>query len=217
MHDNIISTLLSPITLLFLVNAFFLIFVTSFVWTIFLNVKFTNSLFHSFKANNRAPLLLKAVLFFPLVLIAFIAEYQWSVLTQANFFPLAGSSFVRLNAIGLLISVIALIVIKNLDKKMEVETYRIPLFIMTYLIVLYLFYLILLMATVITRLNAFPDGFLRNYSFPAAQKINEYVLFGLFLIHWLVVFVTVSCQTTQRILFFLAYTIILALAYSIVF
>ncbi|MFW2534186.1 MULTISPECIES: hypothetical protein [unclassified Legionella] len=216
MHDNIVSTLLSPITLLFLVNAFFLIFVTSFLWTIFLNIKFTNVLYHSVKSNDKAPLLLKAVLFFPIVLVAVIAEYQWSVLTQVNFFPLASSSFVRFNAIGLLVAVIALIFIKHLDKTMEVQTVGVPLFIISYLIVLYLFYLIILMATVITRFNAFPDGFLRHDSFPTAQKINEYLLLGLFLIHWLVVFFTVSCKTTQRILFFLAYTLSLAFAYSIV-
>lgn len=217
MHDNIISTLLSPITLLFLINAFFLIFVTTFVWKAFLDIKFTNSLFHSFKATGKPLILLKAMLFFPIVFVAFIAEYEWSVLTHVNFFPLADSSFVRFNALGLFVSLITLLFIKNLDKKVEVETARIPLFVVTYLIVLYLFYLIILMATVMTRLNAFPDGFLRNYAFPTAQRLNEYVLYGLFLIHWVLVCFSVSCKTTHRILLLFAYTIVLAFTYSIAF
>ncbi|CAM2852336.1 Uncharacterised protein [Legionella steigerwaltii] len=214
MHENFISILLSPITLLFLVNAFFLIFVTSFVWNIFLHIKYTSSLF---KRDNANPLLLKAALFFPLVLIALIAEYKWSLMSHLDFFPLISSPFVRFNFIGIIVSLIALIFIKNLDKEKEGEEFKTPLFFITYLIVLYLFYLIILMATVITRLNAFPDGFLRNYSDLTAERINQYVLGVLFLIHLIVVFFAVSMKATARILLLLAYTIALAFIYSIVF
>lgn len=217
MHENLISILLSPITLLFLVNAFFLIFVTSFVWVIFLNLKYTNFLFHSCKTNNLSPILLKAVFFFPLLFIVLIAEYKWSLLSQVNFFPLLSSPFVRFNFIGIIVSLIALIFIKNLDKEWEVAEFKIPIFFSTYMIVLYLFFLIILMATIITRLNAFPDGFLGNYSFSAAERINEYVLYALFLLHLILVFFAVSMKAAQKVLLLLGYTIALAFAYSIVF
>ncbi|MCE0721724.1 MULTISPECIES: hypothetical protein [Legionella] len=217
MHENLISILLSPITLLFLVTAFFLTFVTSFVWTVFLNIKYTDSLFHSCKTNNQSPILLKAAFFFPLVFIVLIAEYKWSLLTQVNFFPLLTSPFVRFNFIGIIVSLIALIFIKNLDKEEEVAEFKIPIFFITYLIVLYLFFLIILMATIVMRLNAFPDGFLRNYSFSAAERINEYVLYALFLIHLILVFFGVSIKAAQKVLLILGYTIALAFAYSIVF
>ncbi|HHF7374698.1 hypothetical protein [Legionella bozemanae] len=217
MHENLISILLSPITLLFLVNSFFLIFVTSFVWGIFLNLKYTNFLFHSCKTNNRSPIFLKAVFFFPLLFIVLIAECKWSLLGQVNFFPLLSSPFVRFNFIGIIVSLIALIFIKNLDKEEEVTEFKIPIFFSTYVIVLYLFFLIILMATIITRLNAFPDGFLRNYSFSTAERINEYILYALFLLHLILVFFAVSMKAAQKVLLLLGYTIALAFAYSIVF
>lgn len=217
MHENFLSILLSPITLLFLINAFFLIFVTSFVWSIFLNMKYTGFLFHSFKENNESTVLLKAAFFFPIVLIALIAEYQWSLLTQVNFFPLVSSPFVRFNFIGIIVSLIALVFIKNLNKEKEGEEFKIPIFFITYLIMLYLFFLIILMATVITRLNAFPDGFLGKYSYSEAERINKYIIQVLFLIHLIFVFLAVSIKTTQRILLLLGYTIALAFIYTIVF
>ncbi|PWY53983.1 hypothetical protein DGG96_19455 [Legionella qingyii] len=218
MHENFMSTLLSPITLLFLVEAFFLIFVTAFVWNIFLNMQYTNFLFQSFnKTHNVSAILLKSVLFVPIVLIGLIAEYEWSLLTHANFFPLISSPFVRFNFVGFIVSLSALIFIKNLDKKERASKFEVSIFFVTYILVLYLFYLIILMGTVIIRLNAFPDGFLRSHSYPVAQRINLYVLGALFLVHLLVVFLAVSVKTLQRVLLLLTYTIALAAAYSMVF
>ncbi|HHF7386071.1 TPA: hypothetical protein ACPSKW_002677, partial [Legionella bozemanae] len=133
------------------------------------------------------------------------------------FFPLLSSPFVRFNFIGIIVSLIALIFIKNLDKEEEVTEFKIPIFFSTYVIVLYLFFLIILMATIITRLNAFPDGFLRNYSFSTAERINEYILYALFLLHLILVFFAVSMKAAQKVLLLLGYTIALAFAYSIVF
>lgn len=214
MHESFISVLFSPITLLFLINAFFLIFVTAFVWSIFLGIQYTSSLF---KMDSTNPLLLKAALFFPLILIALVAEYQWSLLTHLNFFPLLSSSFVRFNLIGIIVSIIALLFIKSLDKEKEGEEFKIALFFVTYLIVLYLFFLIIFMATVVTRLNAFPDSFLSHYSYPTAERINQYVLGALFLFYMTGVFFVVSMRAIPRVLLCLAYTIALTFMYSIVF
>ncbi|KTD33230.1 hypothetical protein Lnau_2878 [Legionella nautarum] len=214
MDNNFITILLSPITLLFLINAFFLIFVTSFAWSIFLKIKYTNFLFYSFKTNNKPVLLLKIAFFFPIILIALFAEYQWSVLTSLRFFPLLSSTFVQYNAIGMVLSLIALVIIKNFNEE-KAEEFKRPIFLMTYGIVLYLFYLIILIATVVTRLNAFPDGFLRSYA--GKEIINQSILYALFLIYLMVVFFAVSMKTIQRVLLLLGYTIALAFAYSMAF
>ncbi|MCW8397264.1 hypothetical protein OQJ26_00460 [Legionella sp. PATHC038] len=214
MHEHFISMWFSPLTLLFFINAFFLFFVTSFVWTIFFHLNYTRSLFKMYKAH---PLLLKAALFFPLILIAFIAEYKWSLLGHFDFFPLISSSFVRFNFIGIIVSLIALIFVKKLDKEEDGEEFKLPIFLMTYPIVLYLFYLIILIATVVTRLNAFPDGFPRNYFYLSAESINQYVIGILFLIHLIFVFFAVSMKVAPRFLCLLAYTIALAFIYGLVF
>ncbi|MCW8470741.1 hypothetical protein OQJ19_08750 [Fluoribacter gormanii] len=218
MHENFISNLLSPITWLFLIEAFFLIFVTAFVWNIFLNLRYSNVLFQSLnKTCKVSAILSKAVFFLPIVLIGLLAEYEWSLLSHVNFFPLISSPFVRFNFIGIIISLIALIFIRNLDKTERTEEFKRSIFFVTYFLVLYLFYLIILMGTVITRLNAFPDGFLKSYSYPVAERINFYVLCALFLVHLLIVHFAVSVKTLQRVLLLLAYTIALTFAYSIVF
>ena len=210
MHESFVSVLLSPINLLFLINAFFLIFLSSFIWKIFCNLNYTQSLFNAPNPENNQALTLKIAFFSPLVLIAFIAEYHWSLLQHVNFFPLVSSSFVKFNLLGLIISLIILIIIKNHDKKPEAKTAEQSLFIIAYFIVLYLFYLIILMATVIVRMNAFSDGFTHNY-----PEAILYVLYGLFLLHLILVFFAVSMKNLNRVLLLLAYTGILALAYSI--
>lgn len=217
MHENFLSILLSPITLLFLINAFFLIFISSFVWSVFLNMNQTRLLFDSFKTYNKPEILFKAAFFFPILLIALGAEYKWSVLTQTNFFPLLTSSFVRFNFFGIIVSLIALLFIKSLDKEEEAKEFKVPIFFIAYVIMIYLFYLIILIATVITRLNAFPDGFLSQYSYIEAERINTLVILGLFLIHLLLVFFTVSIKTEGKVILLFAYTIALAFMYSIVF
>ncbi|VEB34552.1 hypothetical protein [Legionella cherrii] len=213
MREHFISMWFSPLTLLFLINAFFLFFVTSFVWNIFVHLNATSSLFKMEKAN---PLLLKAALFFPLILIAIIAEYNWSLLAHSDFFPLISSSFVRFNFIGIIVSLIALIFVKKLDKE-EGEEFKLTIFLITYPLVLYLFYLIILIATVVTRLNAFPDGFPRNYFYLSAENINQYIVGVLFLIHLIFVFFAVSMKVAPRFLCLFAYTMALTFIYSLVF
>ena len=66
------------------------------------------------------------------------------------------------------------------------------------------------MATVIVRMNAFPDGFTHNY-----PEATLYVLYGLFLLHLILVFFAVSSKNPSRVLLLLVYTCILALVYSI--
>ncbi|MCW8409303.1 hypothetical protein OQJ13_09995 [Legionella sp. PATHC035] len=213
MQEHFISMWFSPMTLLFLINAFFLFFVTSFVWNIFFHLNHTSSLFKMDKAN---PLVLKAALFFPLILIAIIAEYKWSLLAHFDFFPLISSSFVRFNFIGIIVSLIALIFVKRLDKE-EGEAFKLPIFLITYPIVLYIFYLIILIATVVTRLNVFPDGFPRNNVYLSAERINQFIIAVLFLIHLIFVFFAVSMKVAPRILCLLVYTIALIFIYSLVF
>ncbi|WP_165482476.1 hypothetical protein [Legionella bozemanae] len=45
-----------------------------------------------------------------------------------EFFSLLSSPFVRFNFIGIIVSLIALIFIKNLDKEEEVAEFKIPIF-----------------------------------------------------------------------------------------
>jgi hypothetical protein len=214
MDNSFITILLSSITLLFLINAFLLIFVTSFAWAIFLNIKYTNFLINLCKAHNEPVQLLKIVLYLPIIVIALFAEYQWSLLTNPQFFPLISSNFVRYNVIGIVLALITLIIIKNFNEK-KAEEFKFPIFLITYAIVLYLFYLIILIATVVTRLNAFPDGFFRSYA--GTELTNQYILYALFLFYLVVVFFMVSMKTRLRLLLLVGYTIALAFAYSIAF
>ncbi|STY31132.1 Uncharacterised protein [Legionella wadsworthii] len=216
MHENFLSVLLSPMSLLFLINAFFLIFLSSFVWSILYNMNYTRSLFEPLKEEKESGLLLKAAFFSPVLLLALFAEYQWSLLAKVDFFPLLSSPFVRYNFFGVIICFIGLIFIKYLDKEKEAEQFQIPIFFIAYAIVIYLIYLIILIATVVTRLNAFPDGFLRNYSYTMAGRINFTIIYTLFLIHLIFVFFTVSIKAEVKIILLFVYTVILAFIYTIV-
>lgn len=214
MDNSFITILLSPITLLFLINAFLLIFVTSFAWSIFLKIRYTNFLINLCKVHNEPVLLLKIVLFLPIIVIALFAEYHWSLLTNPQFFPLISSNFVRYNVIGIVLALIALVIIKNFNEK-NAEEFKLPIFLITYAIVLYLFYLIILIATVVTRLNAFTDGFFRSYA--GTELTHQYILYALFLFYLVGVFLVVSMKTRSRLLLLVGYTIALAFAYSIAF
>lgn len=216
MQENFLVLLFTPMTLLFLINAFFLVYLSSYIWNIFLNINYTNSLLHQNKVKDFS-VLWKLVFFFPILIFALLAEYRWSLLTQVNFFPLVSSPFVRFNGLATIAALIAIFFIKYFDKEEEGKKFQLPIFVITYIIVVYLFYIILFIATITIRLNAFPDDFLSNYSYLTAERINLAVLYGLFLLHEIFIFFAVSFNAMQRLLLLLAYTITQAFVYFMIF
>ena len=72
MRENFLMFIFSPITLLFLINAFFMIFVASFVWNRFFNMKSTQCLIDSQAIPNKNPVLTKGLLLAPIVSIVIV-------------------------------------------------------------------------------------------------------------------------------------------------
>ena len=207
MKEGFVGFLFSPMALLFVINAFFLIIVTSFAWRIFFNLDYTRALFKLPKIHDKYSWLLKAGLFFPIEIIAIIIVYYWSSLQHINIFPLFQSSFVKLNLVGFITVIAALMVIKHLNNKSDDENLKVPMFYIAYVGIIYLFTLIIVMTTVITCLNTLPNGLLENYLSPKEGGIMEFVLFALFSLYLLFIFMVVSLTIKGRILVFLAYTI----------
>ena len=211
MIEGYFMVLVSPLTLLFLVNSLFLIFLTSSIWSFFFNLKSTRALLNGFIDVESSPLF-KLVLLLPIACFALIAEYHWSLLVNINFFPLLSSVFVKLNILGTLMVLIALPIIKFYDKKSDSRTSNTILFSLSYFGLIYIFYLVILMASVVIRLNAFPDNFLHSYPLLQREKINHYVMCSLFALNFIGVFMAVTTRALWRLLLFFIYTFAISLA-----
>lgn len=83
---------------------------------------------------------------------------------------------------------------------------------LAYAAVLYLLYLIIIMATVVVGMNAFPAS---HYIFASESNmtINKTIIYGLLITHLIFVWLTVSLKFTWRFLLMILYTLALSFAY----
>lgn len=116
MQDSFFSFLSSPINLLFLFVAFFLLFVTPWIWNIVNSAHNIHKLLDPFgikKKENSLPV--TGLLFLPLLLIIIFIEWLWP-LANITLFPILASPYIKFNIIAV-ISVVILLILIQFDKK----------------------------------------------------------------------------------------------------
>lgn len=125
------------------------------------------------KKENSLPV--TGLLFLPLLLIIIFIEWFWP-LANITLFPILASPYIKFNIIAV-ISVVILLILIQCDKKKSME-----LWVLAYAAVLYLLYLIIIMATVVVGMNAFPAS---HYIFApeSSMTINRTIIYGLLIAH----------------------------------
>ncbi|HHQ8861269.1 TPA: hypothetical protein ACU93F_001300 [Legionella pneumophila] len=206
MQDSFFSFLSSPINLLFLFVAFFLLFVTPWLWNIVNSAHNIHKLLDPLgikKKENSLPV--TGLLFLPLLLIIIFIEWFWP-LAKITLFPILASPYIKFNIIAV-ISVVILLILIQFDKKKSME-----LWVLAYAAVLYLLYLIIIMATVVVGMNAFPAS---HYIFApeSSMTINRTIIYGLLIAHLIFIWLTISLKFTWRLLLMILYTLALSFAY----
>ncbi len=227
MHDTYLSVLFSPVSLLFVINAFFMIFVTSFLWKMFFNLKYTQLIinFPSIRDSNsallKAAFLIPAVSIFLILLVGMREKFTRNLLKLLSFCLMLLTLFLmfirflnkefmngnlsspafKLAIVGLFVSIVGLMLIKRSDKTISSEGVGMFLYLVAYIFMLYGIYLLTLLGTVVTVLNAFPDHF---YA-PLA-------LAGLFLMHFIFILIVISLKATGQMGLALLYTLMIAFA-----
>lgn len=86
------------------------------------------------------------------------------------------------------------------------------LWVLAYAAVLYLLYLIIIMATVVVGMNAFPAS---HYIFAPESSItiNRTIIYGLLIAHLIFIWLIISLKYTWRLLLMILYTLTLSFAY----
>ncbi|HAT1596101.1 TPA: hypothetical protein JAN72_10970 [Legionella pneumophila] len=206
MQESFFSFLASPINLLFLFVAFFLLFVTPWLWNMVNSTHNIHKLFDLLGIKKKEnSLIVTGLLFLPLLLITIFIEWFWP-LENITLFPILASPYIKFNIIAV-ISVVILLILIQFDKKKSIE-----LWLLAYAAVLYLSYLILIMATVVVGMNAFPAS---HYIFAPESNmtINKTIIYGLLITHLIFVWLTLSLKFTWRLLLMILYTLALSFAY----
>lgn len=155
-------------------------------------------------------LLTDSLLFIPLIIVIVSIQYLMP-LEQVNYFPLSTSHFIKWNFLVLLFSIIGLAMIKKIDKRPEVN-YKNIFWIVGYICIAYLTFIIVLMATLVIGMNAFPDNTLSYYPY-VPMKINPYVIYPLFIVQILFIWIALSLKSVAKVVLTLAYTFILMIGY----
>ncbi|HAT9214208.1 TPA: hypothetical protein JBC15_08695 [Legionella pneumophila subsp. pneumophila] len=206
MQDSFFSFLSSPINLLFLFVAFFLLFVTPWLWSMVNSTHNIHKLLDLIgikkKENSRV---VNGLLLLPLLLITIFIEWLWP-LANITLFPILASPYIKFNIIAV-ISVIILLILIQFDKKKSMG-----LWVLAYAAVLYLLYLIIIMATVVVGMNTFPAS---HYIFApeSSMTINRTIIYGLLIAHLIFIWLTISLKFTWRLLLMILYTLALSFAY----
>ncbi len=116
MQDSFFSFLSSPINLLFLFVAFFLLFVTPWLWCMVNSTHNIHKLLDLIgikkKENSRV---VNGLLLLPLLLITIFIEWLWP-LENITLFPILASPYIKFNIIAV-ISVVILLILIQFDKK----------------------------------------------------------------------------------------------------
>ena len=219
MRETYLSILFSPMTLLILINAFFMIFTTSFVWNRFLNLNFVrDEVGHS--SLQQHPVLLKVTFLVPVVAIVpillfgkqhhlirnllkllfcfslFVIMMLWVInflyyaLLNANLL----SSIVMYHFSAALIAFSVLMGLSKTDKNNSATHVGAVGCLLAYFCMLYLFYLIVLMGTIITSLNTL-----------SSHITNPRIWGVLFLIQFVFIFTVISMKQKGKLLWFVGY------------
>jgi hypothetical protein len=196
---------ISPIVILYLINSFFLIFGTSYLCRCLLSMLYTRNLQHIPALQKRLSLILKITIFFSVILLAIGEEYFCSSMKTMSFFPLFGSTFIKVNLLGVIIVLPSFIYLKNRGKNNLSENGLIT-FIAVYCAVVYLLYLIILMVTVTIRMNEFFYPFLNHNNSPLINLLLSYSYFMITLI--LALFLS-TIKRGWQIAWFICYTLIM--------
>ncbi|RUR08971.1 hypothetical protein [Legionella sp. km772] len=175
-----IQFLFTPINLLFLINTFLFIYIAPFCWRSFLQLDcVAESLLEAALTTELASstLIFLPLLFIPLTFFYFFSLHQ---LDGQFFFPITGSLFIKANLLFTISTAIILFIAKKIDPKKLKRNTRIALSFVLYLIVLYFVFLIIIAATTVICLNAFPDGIISQ-----SNTMNYKLIFAVYLGHLL--------------------------------
>lgn len=165
-----------------------------------------------FSKGQKESLLTNSLLFIPLIIVIAAIEYLIP-LEQVSYFPLLTSQFIKWNCLILLFSIIGFIIIKKIDKRPEVN-YKNIFWILGYICVAYLTFIIVLMATIVIGMNAFPENTFSYYPY-APMKINSYVIYPLFIGQILFIWIALSLGNVAKVVLTLVYTFILMIGYYV--
>ena len=201
-----------------------MVFVTSFAWKMFYNLKYTQILKDDPAFRNQPPALLKGTFLVPVValiifllfkmggtlsrtlirLIALISiliigllviiAFMQSQLENAN---LSSSLFI-FNLIGFIVSIVGLIFIKKADKNTTQGVSKLS-YALAYSFMLYIIYLITIGGTIVMNLNTFPD-----------TPRTAMSLGIIFLINFIWVFNVISLKVKWQVIWVFIYTALIA-------
>ena len=227
MEPSYLANLLSPVTLLLLINAFFMIFVSSFAWRCFFNLSYVQDRIQQSRLAKH-PLLVKATLLMPIVSIiptvllrghnTLLIIFKklvglglfFSILTLLTLktintvylllpsgsihSPKVMHTLVMYSFIGMMIALVGLFALSRTDKNNTHKGLGTFGCFIAYLCMLYVFYVIILMGTVVTSLNTF------YYNIT-----NPIIWILLFLLHFIFVATAVSAKNRWPLLLLLGY------------
>lgn len=195
-----IHFIFTPINLLFLINAFLFIYIAPLFWRSFIQLDcVAESLCEAQLATELAS---TALIFLPLLFIPLSLFYLFSLqqLGGQFFFPITGSNFIKGNLLFTISTAIILLIAKKIDHKNLKPNTRIALSFVLYLIILYFVFLIIIAATTVVSMNAFPDGIIFQNN-----TMNYKLIFAVYLGHLLTMSFMVLLNAQQRIFLFFLY------------
>lgn len=194
-----IHFLLAPINLLFLFNAFVFIYLTPFFWRSFFKLNCVSELL--LKLDTSKDLAALSLVLLPLLLIPLPIFYLISLssLNGSHFYTFYSLS-VKLNLLFMILAAIILFIAKKIDYKSTQPLTNTMLSATLYLIIFYFSFIIIMVATIIICLNAFPDGMVWSNN-----MINYKLFFAVYFAHLLCLSLIILLNAKQRTALFLLY------------
>jgi len=142
------------------------------------------------------------LVFLPLLFIPVIFIYFFSLSKiNANFlFPIEGSFFIKFNLLFVMIAAVILLIAKKINYKSTQTLPNVILNASLYVILLYFIFLILIAATTVICLNAFPDG-----KIMINGVMNYKIIVAVYFAHLLCMSLIILLNAEQRIFLFFLY------------
>lgn len=184
--------------LLFAMTGFFLALATSYAWSIFFNQKPIQQLANWLRIPGKYALL-KAIFLIPLLFFDIIVIKPHFLSTNAFLFFTVKSPSVLWNVLGFLIAYGGLVVINYKFKEDRVDFYQIGLSIMVYLLTLYVSNLIIIIATMVSCLNAVSDSLQHSF----------FLLYTVLLLHFIFVYLAMLIKRPWQIMLAIVYALVI--------
>lgn len=147
------------------------------------------------------PDLTRAVMLFPILLLAIFIEYFFPIKT-IHLFPIISSQFIKWNALVVIFAVSCLVLIKYRNVFPEYLALG-----LAYGLAVYLIYLIIILSTIVIQLNVFPDNM-----FVAGGKNKEYVMYMFFITNLLLVWFSIPLSKIGKWVCVFLYALSISLA-----